>query len=70
MNFKCAVIKGDGIGPDIVDQAIKLLDIVGEKYGHSFSYEEVLAGGVAIDATGHPLPQETIDVCKNLMPLY
>jgi 3-isopropylmalate dehydrogenase len=64
MDFKCAVIKGDGIGPDIVDQAIKLLDIVGEKYGHSFSYEEVLAGGVAIDATGHPLPQETIDVCK------
>jgi 3-isopropylmalate dehydrogenase len=65
MNFKCAVIKGDGIGPDIVDQAIKLLDIVGEKYGHTFSYEEVLAGGAAIDATGHPLPQETIDVCKN-----
>lgn len=64
MDFKCAVIKGDGIGPDIVDQAIKLLDTVGEKYGHSFSYEEVLAGGVAIDATGHPLPQETIDVCK------
>ncbi len=65
MDFKCAVIKGDGIGPDIVDQAIKLLDIVGEKYGHTFSYEEVLAGGAAIDATGHPLPQETIDVCKN-----
>jgi 3-isopropylmalate dehydrogenase len=65
MDFKCAVIKGDGIGPDIVDQAIKLLDIVGKKYGHTFSYEEVLAGGAAIDATGHPLPQETIDVCKN-----
>ena len=65
MDFKCAVIKGDGIGPDIVDQAIKILDSVGEKYGHTFSYEEVLAGGAAIDATGHPLPQETIDVCKN-----
>ncbi|WZL80076.1 3-isopropylmalate dehydrogenase [Vallitaleaceae bacterium 9-2] len=64
MDFKCAVIKGDGIGPDIVDQAIKVLGVVGEKYGHTFSYDEVLAGGAAIDATGHPLPQETIDVCK------
>ncbi len=65
MDFKCAVIKGDGIGPDIVDQAIKVLGVIGEKYGHTFSYDEVLAGGAAIDATGHPLPQETIDVCKN-----
>lgn len=65
MDFKCAVIKGDGIGPDIVEQAIKVLGVVGEKYGHTFSYDEVLAGGAAIDATGHPLPQETIDVCKN-----
>ncbi len=64
MDYKLAVIKGDGIGPDIVDQALKVLDTVGEKFGHTFSYEEVLAGGAAIDATGEPLPQETIDVCK------
>lgn len=64
MDYNLAVIKGDGIGPDIVDQATKLLDVVGEKYGHTFKYTEVLAGGAAIDATGQPLPQETIDVCK------
>ncbi len=64
MNYNLAVIKGDGIGPDIVDQAIKILDKVGDKYGHTFNYTDVLAGGVAIDATGEPLPQETIDVCK------
>lgn len=64
MDYNLAVIKGDGIGPDIVDQAIKVLDTVGTKFGHSFKYTEVLAGGAAIDATGEPLPQETIDVCK------
>jgi 3-isopropylmalate dehydrogenase len=64
MEFNLAVIKGDGIGPDIVDQATKVLDTVGAKYGHSFKYEEVLAGGVAIDATGEPLPEETVKVCK------
>lgn len=63
MEFKCAVIKGDGIGPDIVDQAIKVLSKIEEKYNHKFVYTEVLAGGAAIDATGMPLPQETIDVC-------
>jgi 3-isopropylmalate dehydrogenase len=63
MEFKCAVIKGDGIGPDIVDQAINVLGKIEEKFNHKFIYTEVLAGGAAIDATGHPLPQETIDVC-------
>lgn len=63
MNKKIAVIKGDGIGPEIVTEAMKVLDKVGEKYGHSFEYTEVLMGGCAIDATGVPLPQETIDVC-------
>jgi 3-isopropylmalate dehydrogenase len=64
MNFKIAVIKGDGIGPEIVDQAIKVLDAVGGVYGHSFRYEEVLAGGAAIDAAGKALPAHTVDVCK------
>jgi 3-isopropylmalate dehydrogenase len=64
MNYNIAIIKGDGIGPEIVDQAIKALDAVGETYGHSFAYEEVLAGGIAIDETGKALPEHTVDVCK------
>lgn len=63
MNKKIAVIKGDGIGPEIVDEAEKVLNKVGEKFGHTFEYTDVLMGGCAIDATGVPLPQETIDTC-------
>ncbi|QCT70903.1 3-isopropylmalate dehydrogenase [Eubacterium maltosivorans] len=64
MNYKIAVIKGDGIGPEIVEASMKVLDKIGEKYGHTFDYTEVLAGGAAIDACGTPLPQETVDICK------
>ena len=64
MNYKLAVIPGDGIGPDVVEQTRLVLDKVGEKFGHTFQYHKVLAGGCAIDATGGCLPQETIDVCK------
>lgn len=63
MNKKIAVIKGDGIGPEIVEQALKVLNRVAEKYGHSFTYTHVLMGGIAIDKTGVPLPRETIDIC-------
>ena len=63
MNKNIAVIRGDGIGPEIVTEAIKVLDKVGEKFGHTFNYTDVLMGGCAIDATGVPLPQETIDIC-------
>lgn len=63
MKKTIAVIKGDGIGPEIVMEAMKVLDKVGEKCGHEFEYKEVLMGGCAIDATGVPLPQETIDTC-------
>lgn len=63
MNKKIAVIKGDGIGPEIVNEAEKVLNKVGEKFGHTFEYTDVLMGGCAIDATGVPLPQETIDTC-------
>ncbi len=63
MNKKIAVIKGDGIGPEIVTEALKVLDKTGEKFGHSFEYTYVLMGGCAIDETGVPLPQETIDIC-------
>jgi 3-isopropylmalate dehydrogenase len=60
-NYNISVIKGDGIGVEIVDEAIKVLDVVGEKFDIKFNYSEYLMGGCAIDATGNPLPQETID---------
>ncbi len=62
--FNIAVIEGDGIGPEIVSGAITVLDAVGEKYGHKFNYTKVLMGGCAIDATGVPLPDETVEICK------
>ena len=64
MNYQIAVIPGDGIGPDVVEQTLNVMDKVGEKFGHTFNYTKVLAGGCAIDATGTCLPQETIDICK------
>ncbi len=60
---KIAVIKGDGIGPEIVTEAQKVLDRIAKVYGHTFEYRDVLMGGCAIDATGVPLPQETVRVC-------
>lgn len=63
MNKNIAVIKGDGIGPEIVTEAEKVLNKIGKKFGHTFNYTDVLMGGCAIDATGNPLPQETVDIC-------
>ena len=64
MQYRIAVIKGDGIGPEIVTEAMLTLEKVGEKFGHTFDFQEVLAGGCSIDANGIPLTQETIDICK------
>ena len=64
MNFNIAVVAGDGIGPEVMEQNINVLNAVGKKFGHSFKYEYVLGGGCAIDEFGEPLPQHTIDVCK------
>ena len=64
MRISLAVIPGDGIGPDIVAQAIRVLDRVGGIYGHQFSYRMLLAGGEAIDRTGVPLPDETLQAAK------
>ena len=64
MNKKIAVIKGDGIGPEIVTEAMKVLDSVAEKFGHSFEYDQLLMGGCSIDANGVPLTDETIERCK------
>lgn len=63
MKKNIAVIKGDGIGPEIVGETIKVLDRVAGKYGHTFNYTYVLMGGIAIDETGVPLPKETVEKC-------
>ncbi len=64
MEYKVGVIAGDGIGPEIVAEARKVLDRVGEKCGHIFSYTEILMGGCSIDACGEPLTQEAIAAAK------
>jgi len=63
MKYNIAVVSGDGIGPDIVREAKKVLDRVGTKFGHEFIYKDVLAGGCAIDALGKCLPEETVETC-------
>ena len=63
-NYKIVVLKGDGIGPEIVDEALKVLNKAGEKFGFSFAYDYQLLGGCAIDATGVPFPKETETACK------
>ena len=65
MEYNIAVVKGDGIGPEIVSEAMLVLDKVGEKFGHKFGFQEVLAGGCSIDKNGIPLTDETIEICKN-----
>jgi 3-isopropylmalate dehydrogenase len=62
---KVAVLPGDGIGPEIMNQALKVLTAAGKAEGETFEFKEALIGGAAIDATGSPLPQETLDVCKS-----
>lgn len=63
MNFNIALLKGDGIGPEIVDSAVRVLDAVGSKYGHTFNFTPYDIGGVAIDKYGIPLPEETVAGC-------
>ncbi len=63
MDYNIAVIKGDGIGPEVIDESIKVLNKIGEKFNHNFNYTEVLAGGCAIDEKGVALPSETVDCC-------
>jgi 3-isopropylmalate dehydrogenase len=64
-SYKIALIKGDGIGPEIVDEAVKVMDAVAAHCGFSFQYEELLMGGIAYDITGDPLPQETVSGSLN-----
>lgn len=64
MKYEIAVINGDGIGKEIITEAVKVLDAVKVKYNHEFTYHEVLGGGEAVDKTGSPLPDETVEVCQ------
>lgn len=63
MNYTIATLPGDGIGPEIIEQAVKVLYAIGEKYNHTFNFENALVGAAAIDATGNPYPEETHDLC-------
>jgi 3-isopropylmalate dehydrogenase len=65
MDFKIAVLPGDGIGPEIIDQAKKVIIAVGKKYNHKFNFTHALVGAIAIDKTGNPLPPETLELCKS-----
>ena len=65
MHKNIAVLAGDGIGPEIITEAIKVLQVVAKKYHHSFTYEHALMGAVAIDETGNPLPDKTLEICKS-----
>ncbi len=64
MNYNIAVVAGDGIGPEVVAETVKVLNKVGEKFNHTFNYTYVLAGGAAIDEKGDCLPKETLEICK------
>lgn len=63
-NKKIGVLPGDGIGPEVIAEGIKILDAIAEKYGHNFSYTYADVGAVAMDKTGNPLPEETLAICK------
>ena len=62
--YKLTLLKGDGIGPEIVREAVKVLDAAAARYGFALSYTDALMGGCAIDAAGTPLPEETVAACK------
>ena len=64
MQAKITLLPGDGIGPEVVAEGVKVLQAVGEKFGHTFKFTEAIAGGIAIDETGNPLPDETLAACR------
>jgi 3-isopropylmalate dehydrogenase len=64
MQFNIAVLAGDGVGPEVVAEGVKMLQVVGEKSGHSFHFHNGLVGGIAIDTSGTALSEETVDMCR------
>ena len=65
MEKNITVIKGDGIGPEIVNEALKVLDAIADKYNHKFNYTQILMGGASIDEYGVPLTDEALEIAKN-----
>ncbi|WP_299554595.1 3-isopropylmalate dehydrogenase [Seonamhaeicola sp.] len=65
MKLNIALLAGDGIGPEVIDQAVKVSDAVAEKFGHEITWKPALTGATAIDAVGEPYPDETHDICKS-----
>ena len=65
MNYRITLLPGDGIGPEIMAVAVDVLKVVGNQFNLNFEFQEAPIGGVAIDATGKPLPTETLEMCRN-----
>ena len=65
MNLKIAVLSGDGIGPEVTLQAKKALHAIGVVYNHEFVFEDAYIGSIAIEKTGKPLPEQTLNLCRN-----
>jgi 3-isopropylmalate dehydrogenase len=63
MNVKIALLAGDGIGPEVIDQAVKVSDAIAKKFGHQITWKPALTGAAAIDAVGEPYPDETHEIC-------
>ena len=66
MKLNIAVLSGDGIGPEVTEQSVKVLKAIEEVYGHTFKFENASVGAIAIDETGNPLPKETLNLCKKV----
>ncbi|HKR77750.1 MAG TPA: isocitrate/isopropylmalate family dehydrogenase, partial [Rhodanobacter sp.] len=64
MKANIVTLPGDGVGPEVTAAAVAVLQAVATNYGHEFSFDEHLAGGAAIDATGEPLPKASLEACK------
>ncbi len=64
MEYRIAVLPGDGIGPEVTEQTLLVLERIGDKFNHRFQFQKLLAGGCAIDAIGNPLPEETLEACR------
>jgi len=64
MNFNITLLPGDGIGPEVVGEAVRVLDVIASKYNHTFNFQERLMGGCSIDKYGQPITDETLADCK------
>jgi len=64
MKLKIALLPGDGIGPEVTQQAVKVLNAISEKYNHTFEYKTASVGAIAIEESGNPLPDETLKICS------